>query len=152
MTGRADARRTHDVQPDVALLADRGLSGVQPHPNLQRHVFGPRMASKRSLSLHRAGYGFARAREGKEERVALGVDLAGAALAERVAEDAPLLAQNRGVTIPEPPAGARVEPSTSVKRKVTVPLGRASTGQSMECEPPGAGNEPLPPPARGQSS
>ena len=33
VAGRADPRRAHDVEPDVALVADRRLAGVQAHPH-----------------------------------------------------------------------------------------------------------------------
>ena len=85
---RADPRRSHDVEPDVALLVNRGLAGVQPHPHAHLGTVGPPGRRMCALSLDRGDHGVARAREHEEERVALGVDLDSVARRERFADDA----------------------------------------------------------------
>ena len=64
-------------------------------------------------------------REGGEEGVALGVDLAAAARGERGPEQPAVVARARCRRPRRPAAAARVEPSMSVNRNVTVPAGSA---------------------------
>ena len=80
--GGADPRRAHDVQPDVALVADGRLAGVQPHPHADLRVLGPRVVAQRALGRDGRLDGGAGAREREEERVALRVHLRAALLAE----------------------------------------------------------------------
>ena len=74
--GRAD-----DVEPDVALLVNRGLARVQPHPHTHVHLAGPGLGRVCALSLDRGGHGVARG--------------------ERVPDDAPVRRQDVAVVVTE---------------------------------------------------
>ena len=97
----ADAGRAHDVEPDVALLVDRRLAGVQAHPHAHVRLAGPGLRRVRALSLDRGGHRVARAREREEERVALRVDLDPVARSERVADEASVRRQHVAVVVTE---------------------------------------------------
>ena len=73
--GGAKPGRADDVEPQVALLAERRLARVQAHPHADRGVLGPRVLCVRALRLDGRRDRVASAGEGEEERVALGVDL-----------------------------------------------------------------------------
>ena len=83
--GRAEPRRAHDVEPQVALAAERRLAGVQAHPDADVGAVGPVVLRVRALRLDGCGDRVAGAREGEEERVALRVDLDAAVLREALA-------------------------------------------------------------------
>jgi hypothetical protein len=68
-----------------------------------------------------------RRREGDEERVALRVDLHTIVSPEGVAQHAPVLGQRLPYASASSSSRSGVEPSMSVKRKVTVPRGRSRT-------------------------
>ena len=59
---RADARRDHDVDPDVSLGAELGLAGVHADPETVGLVVGPRLGSERAVDLRRRGNRVPRAR------------------------------------------------------------------------------------------
>jgi hypothetical protein len=65
------------------------------------HAHADRRAAERLLTFTRRRKSVTRAREGDEERVALGVDLDAAVSLERGAERAPVLAQRLGVSVAE---------------------------------------------------
>ena len=115
--GGRDPRRPVHVEPDIALVRPERLAGVQPHPHAHR------AARKRALRVGGGGHGVGRAREGDEERVALRVDLDPVVLRAKppAARGGARRARRR---TPSPSScSSRVEPSMSVKRKVTVPVG-----------------------------
>ena len=91
---------------------------------------------ERRLSLRGRRERARRGREGDEERVALRVHLDAAVLRERrrAARDGARPAQPR--TPPRrAPASSRVDPSMSVKRNVTVPLGSVRTRPVWNVDP-----------------
>ena len=73
--GGRDPRGANDVQPGIALVADRGLARVEPETDAHLDAAGPRAFGVGSGDLDRRGHRLAGAHEGVEERVALGVDL-----------------------------------------------------------------------------
>ena len=92
---RADPRRADDVHADVALVADRRLAGVQAHPHLDLGAARPLVRRERALAGDRGRDRVARTPERVEERVALRVDLAPAGRAERLAQDPPVVGDDR---------------------------------------------------------
>src|SRR5205085_9776276 len=94
-----DPRGTHDVEPEIPLLADLGLAGVQPHAHPHLVPFRPRVVAQGALRGDRSGERVARAGEGVEERVALGVDLLPAAGSERLPDDAAVVARDGCVPV-----------------------------------------------------
>jgi hypothetical protein len=117
--GGGDPGRPVDVDPDVALVGDRRLAGVQADPHADRTVL------ERRLRLPRGGDRLPRRGKGDEERVPLRVDLDPAVAAERVAQDPAMLRQRAGIGAAELGEQPR-RASTSVKRNVTVPLGSSA--------------------------
>ena len=97
----ADARRSHDVEPDVPLLVHGRLAGVQPDPHADVDLARPRLRCVRALRLDGSGDGISRAREDEEEGVALRVDLDPVASSERVADDPPVRRQHLAVVVAE---------------------------------------------------
>ncbi len=98
---RADPSRADDIEPEVPLLADRGLTGVQPHPHPHGGAVGPLVCLERALGRDGGANGIAGASERVEERVALRVDLRAAVRGERLADDPPVIARHVGVRVPE---------------------------------------------------
>ena len=91
MRGCRDPSRAVDVEPDVALVGDEGLAGVDPHPHLHRAVC--QRSSCAGSGRDRVGS----AREGDEEGVALRVDLDAVRLLEGRAERSAMRAEQIGV-------------------------------------------------------
>ena len=125
----ADARRTHDVEPDVSLLVNGRLACVQSHPDADVDLARPRRGRVGTLRVDRRLERVSRAREHEEERVALGIDLDAVAHGERVANDSPVRRQHLAVSSPSR-LRSSVESSMSVNTKVTVPPGSSGTGRS----------------------
>ena len=117
VTGCCDPRGPMNVQADVALLGHHRLAGVHSHPNPQRQL------RQRVLCGRGRGDGVRGAREGEEERVPLCVDLDAGAFPERLAEHSPVLGQHVRRRRRPSSVSSRVDPSMSVKRNVTVPVG-----------------------------
>jgi hypothetical protein len=69
---RGDACRAVHVEPDVALAGDRRLPGVQPHPHAEVGAVRPGAGEERALAGDCGRRRVRRAREGDEERIALG--------------------------------------------------------------------------------
>ena len=67
-----------------------------------------------------------RGRKGEEEGVSLGIDLDATLGGARLPDDPAVLGEPVGVGLGPSECRSVVEPSTSVKRKVTVPVGRSS--------------------------
>ena len=101
VAGRADTRGPHDVEPEVALLADRRLARVEAHPHLDLGSVRPLVLGERPLCRDRARDAVPRARERVEERVALGVDLGPALLAEVLPQQLPVIADDVTVGVSE---------------------------------------------------
>jgi hypothetical protein len=81
--GRADPRRAMHIQTDVIIQPDFRLTGVNTHAHPHIDALGPTPVRKRPLARDRRSNRVARPREGHEERVTLGVDLATMVLVER---------------------------------------------------------------------
>ena len=88
MGRRANARCSVDPNPDVAMLADLRLGGVNSDPYPHVRVVGPRASRQAPLQVDRGSYRVARAGEGGEEGVALRVYLPAAGGSKCVAETA----------------------------------------------------------------
>src|SRR5581483_1385922 len=86
-----DARGAHHVEPEIPLVADLRLAGVQPHAHAHRAAARPLMVAQRPLRIDRRRDRVARTREREEERVPLRVDLRTAVRAERLAHDPPVV-------------------------------------------------------------
>ena len=151
VASRADPRRADDVQPEVALVADRRLAGVQAHPHAHRGAVAATRGSRARAGRRPRRATASRARwEGEEERVALRVDLASAGRAEtsrtirRCSRDDLAVARRRARW------SSFVEPSMSVKTNVTVPAGSELTRAFCRDEPPRRRDQPLSAPACGK--
>src|SRR5262245_50060065 len=88
MPGPADAGRTVDAETDVTALGGDGLARVDSHSHTELHSLGPPVPGERALRCDRRGDRIARAAEGDEERIALGVDLLTAVRLEGLAQEA----------------------------------------------------------------
>src|SRR2546423_1401679 len=84
-----------DVDANVALVAEHGLTGVQTHA----HTDGP--ALERVASLGGRGQRFRGLRKRDEERVALSIDLYPTVPLECMTERPPMLAEHLGVAAAE---------------------------------------------------
>ncbi len=85
--GRGHARRVVDVKADVLVADEWRFTRVQPDPHAQRHALGPIVLAERGLRRRRGAARVDRALKDREERVALGAELAPAAAGERRAKD-----------------------------------------------------------------
>ena len=99
MAGRRDAGRAHDVQPEIALLADVRLAGVEPHAHAHRAPVRPLVVAEGALGVDRGRDCVARPREREEEGVALRVDLRAAARAEGLAHEPPVVGRDVSVRL-----------------------------------------------------
>jgi hypothetical protein len=73
---------------------------ADPHADVD--TLRPALGGQRPLRAHRRGDRVARPREGDEERVTLGVDLAAVVLGERRPQQAMMVAQHLGVAVRQP--------------------------------------------------
>src|SRR6185436_20989745 len=71
----ANPRRPDDIEPEVALVADRGLACVQPHSHLQFDTARPAVRRQRALRGDGRRDGVAGTSEREKEGVTLAVDL-----------------------------------------------------------------------------
>ena len=78
MPGCANAGGTVNGKTRVLALASRGLTGMNSHPHLNPHALGPFVRKECQLRFNSSENRVARAREGNEKGVALGVDLVAA--------------------------------------------------------------------------
>ena len=90
-----DACAEVDVETDKALVPQLGRARVQSHP----HPNGPAVERGLALGCRRDRLG--RAREGVEERAALGVDLDAAVAGEGVPQYPPVLGKRLRVAVAE---------------------------------------------------
>ena len=118
---RGDARGADDVDPEVALVADVRLTGVEPHADTHLAPVRPGVLAQRALRRDRRRDRVARPWEREEERVALRVDLAAAGGAERLADDPAVVARQRPNASSPSSCRSFVDPSMSVNANVTVP-------------------------------
>src|SRR6476646_6287401 len=90
------------AEPLVALLAERGLTGMDADPDPDLHFIGPVLLSERTLSSDRRCHRFLRPAEGHDEGIALRADLTPAMLPEGRAEQPVVLQEQILVTIAQP--------------------------------------------------
>jgi hypothetical protein len=114
-----------NAETDVALCGDLGLTGVECHPNADLFPRGPGVLGKGALGGDCCPHPVVGPAERDEERVSLGVYLMPAVLGEDCSKEPTMNRQDVSVAIPGGVLSSRVEPSTSVNRNVTVPLGRS---------------------------
>jgi hypothetical protein len=86
VAGSGDPRGAVDVNPDVALAAERPQAGVQAYPHPDVDVVGPTAGGERRLRVDRGGQGLQRIWEDDEEGVTLGADDAPSVAGEGLTE------------------------------------------------------------------
>jgi hypothetical protein len=120
----ADPRRPDDIEPEVALVADRGLACVQPHSHLQFDTAGPAVRRQRALRRDGRRDGVAGTSEREKEGVTtLAVDFVPARSNTALAHDPAVLGVDCRIVVAQL-LEQLVEPSMSENRSVTVPAGR----------------------------
>ena len=92
-----DPGRPVDVDADVVVPAQHPLAGVQAHPHPHREPLRPGVGGQAPLGRHRGPDRRHRAREGGEERVALGADLDPVPVPDGPAQDGRVLVPDRRV-------------------------------------------------------
>jgi hypothetical protein len=97
VTSGAYSRRPMHGEAGVAAVARDRLARVQAHPHLDLDPVGPGVRKEGELSLDGGEKRVARAREGNEERVALGVHLIATVGDERSAQQTLVVGQNGAV-------------------------------------------------------
>src|SRR6266487_7017770 len=90
-----------DGEPEIALLPERGFTGVQAHPHTDVRTPGPTMSRQRTLSGHGPFDCAPRALEYHEEGIPLHVDLAPSMLFERGSQQQPLIGQQLAIAVPQ---------------------------------------------------
>ena len=123
------SRGADDVQPEVALVADRRLAGVQAHPDADLGALAARRGRGARAARRRRRDGVARPGEGEEERVALRVDLGAAGPPNVLAHDAAVLAGRPRRSRRRAAAASVVEPSMS-REDERDGAGRAGVGMT----------------------
>ena len=109
--GRADPRRAVDVDPDVALLADDGLAGVDAHPDAQLGPVRPARASRAPAGRRRPRRPRrARGRSSRRTRRPACRAPRPPRAPKRLADDAPVLGERVGVPVAEPLRAGRSTP------------------------------------------
>ena len=101
VAGRADARRTVDIQPDVALGGRLRLTGVEAHPVPQRQPVRPRVGGQRELPFHGRLDGRPRGGEDEVQPVARRPAFERAVTGERATDQRVVVGQDRGVAVAE---------------------------------------------------
>ena len=103
----ASVRRGHDArgavhpEPVVPLLGHGGFGCVDAHSHAKSVSGRPFVRSQTMLAVDRFGGRLVGAREREEKRVALPVDLLAAVLANRLAQDFPVVCEDLSVSLPE---------------------------------------------------
>ncbi len=92
---RRDARALVDVEPDVALLGQPGLAGVETHSRLDG------AACEGALAVTGSGDGVRGPREGDEEGIALGIDLDAVVLGDGRAKQPAVLVKRLCIVVTE---------------------------------------------------
>ena len=92
-----DPGRAVDVDADVVVPAQHPLAGVQAHAHPHREPLRPGVGGQAPLGRHRGPDRRHRAREGGEERVALGADLDPVPIPDGPAQDGRVLVPDRRV-------------------------------------------------------
>ena len=125
VAGGADARRAVHVDPDVARDRVHRFARVQAHPDPHVGILRPLVVRDRSLRVDAGQQRRPRGREGDEQAVARGVDVAAAVRRDGFARRSDG-GRSAGVVYSSPSCSRRrVDPSMSVKSRLTVPDGSA---------------------------
>ena len=132
---RRDAGGAVHVISDVAFVRHERRACVQADAHMDRA--GRQRLRKPGSSCESAG----RRRKGEEERIALGVDLDPALGRTRLPISRRCSASAFAYASAPSECRSFVEPSTSVKRKVTVPVGRSS--RTRRDHPPAGTTRPV---------
>ena len=86
----------------VALVRGARLGGVYAHPDTHVARFRPLVRRERALCVDRRLHGLVRTPKGKEERVALGVNLLAPVILRRRAKDPPMFGKELAVLCTQP--------------------------------------------------
>ena len=97
MRRRRDAGRAMDINAHVTRRTDLRLARVQAHAHAHADAVGPGLGGQRALRLDHGLEGIRGAREGHEERVAVGADHAPMMLLKRLEQKLVLLRQHGGI-------------------------------------------------------
>ena len=121
VAGLHDSRGPVDVESDVLRRREQGLPGVDadPHPYARRRPATAR--GQRALRLARCRHGRDGGRKGDEERVALAVDLEPALRRERSSQQLAVTLSSEPKRPAPSDSRSAVEPSISVKSRLTLP-------------------------------
>ena len=103
----AHARRTVNLEPDVAPVSQLGLTGVDAHPNPGQRVLRPGVAGQGPLSGDRRSHGSRGLGERGEVLVRAAVDLMAVRGADGLADQAAVLLEQAEIGLPEPPRERR---------------------------------------------
>jgi hypothetical protein len=99
MPGCTDPGGTVNGKTRVLVTVSHGLSGVNPHSNLDLYALRPSVRKERQLRLNGSEHRVARAREGHEKRVPLSVDLVTAMSGECCPQEALVVGEHERVAI-----------------------------------------------------
>ena len=113
VSGGPDACRAVDVDTHEAATHQRRLPGVDAHPDRDPVVVRPGLGRKGALGDGRGKHGIPGAREGHEERIALGALLGAAGGRERIT-------QQLAVALPHDRVARRAEPLLETRRALDV--------------------------------
>ena len=119
MPHRRDPRSPMNIDPDIPALREQSLTRVQPNAHTHRAGGQSRLRIRGRRDRIR------RTPERDEERVPLRVHLHPMVALEGPAQHLPVLSESIGIPLTES-ANKRVEPSTSVNKNVTVPVGNST--------------------------
>ena len=124
MPGRRDARRAVHLEPAVVVAGQMRLAGVEADPDPDRKAVRPRMCLDGALGVDGRGDRSAGLGKDREHGIALGPHDDAAVVIDHPAKERDVPSLTRSQSRPSSRASA-IEPSTSVRRNVTVPTGRS---------------------------
>jgi hypothetical protein len=99
--GCGDACGAMDIQANVALVGEQGLTHVQAHPHAHSRPRWPGVLCQNTLGLGSGPNGVSRASKRDEECVTLGIHLVAVMGGEGIAQDALMFSKNARVSIAE---------------------------------------------------
>jgi hypothetical protein len=102
VAGGGDARSPVDVGSHVAAVGIQpAVARVDPHPNADGRVFGPRLVGERALSVDGCRDRIRRSLEGDEKPVTFGRDLDAVVVRDGAADQLSVASQDRAPAIAE---------------------------------------------------